>query len=112
MYPPPPLDVRPNLAADIQAGRPVVAFTSAPLAHSLPWPDNLEVSRLADASGIRVKDRPTFILERLNRLTKGRALRAYKAILEANACLAAQVAREICDGSRKIGDQAGRGHEG
>jgi pseudouridine-5'-phosphate glycosidase len=57
-------------------------------------PALLEVGRLADAGGIRVKDLPTFLLERLNRLTKGRTLRAYKAILEANTRLAAQVARE------------------
>src|SRR3974377_963089 len=45
MFPPPPLDVRPEVAAALQAGRPVVAVVSVPIAHSLPWPTNLETAR-------------------------------------------------------------------
>jgi pseudouridine-5'-phosphate glycosidase len=47
---PPPLDVRPDVAAALQAGRPVVALTSAPLTHSLPRPTNLEAHRDAEAA--------------------------------------------------------------
>jgi pseudouridine-5'-phosphate glycosidase len=50
MYPPPPLDIRPDVAAALQAGQPVVAFASAPIAHSLSWPENLEIARLAIAA--------------------------------------------------------------
>jgi pseudouridine-5'-phosphate glycosidase len=50
MHPPPPFDVRPEVAAALQARRPVVALGSAALAHSLPWPDNLETVRLAQAA--------------------------------------------------------------
>jgi pseudouridine-5'-phosphate glycosidase len=45
MFPSPPLDVRPEVAAALQAGQPVVGFVSAPIAHSLPWPANLEAVR-------------------------------------------------------------------
>src|SRR5579859_2856743 len=50
MFPPPPLDVRPDVAAALQAGRPVVALSSAPIAHSLPWPANLEAVHQAEAA--------------------------------------------------------------
>ena len=49
MKPLPPLDVRPEVAAALREGRPVVALTSAPMAHSLPWPINLEAAREAEA---------------------------------------------------------------
>jgi pseudouridine-5'-phosphate glycosidase len=34
-------------------------------------------------------------MEKLNRLTRGKALRAYQAIVVANTRLAAQIAREL-----------------
>ena len=40
MFPPPPLDLRPEVTAALQSGRPVVAMVSAPIAHSIPWPTN------------------------------------------------------------------------
>jgi pseudouridylate synthase len=50
MMQPQPLDVRPDVAAALKAGEPVVGMTSAAIGHSLPWPDNLEVARLADSA--------------------------------------------------------------
>jgi pseudouridine-5'-phosphate glycosidase len=50
MYPAPPLDVRPEVAAALQAAQPVVALVSAPIAQTLPWPVNLETYRLAQAA--------------------------------------------------------------
>src|SRR4051794_27654567 len=50
MYSPPPLDLRPDVAAALEAGLPVVAFASAPIAHSLSWPENLEITRLSEAA--------------------------------------------------------------
>jgi pseudouridine-5'-phosphate glycosidase len=50
MQPAPPLDVRPAVAAALKDGRPVVALVSAPIAHTLPWPTNLEAFRQADAA--------------------------------------------------------------
>src|SRR5579885_694528 len=44
------LDVRPEVAAALRDGRPVVALGSAPLAHSLPWPINLEAARETEAA--------------------------------------------------------------
>src|ERR1700687_3187303 len=50
MQPPPPLDIRPDVAAALQAGRPVVALVSAPIAHTLPWPANVDAFRLTEAA--------------------------------------------------------------
>jgi len=50
MQPPPPLDIRPEVAAALKDGRPVVALVSAPIAHTFPWPANLETVRLAEAA--------------------------------------------------------------
>jgi pseudouridine-5'-phosphate glycosidase len=50
MFPPSPLDIRPEVAAALGSGRPVVALASAPIGHSLPWPTNLETVRQADAA--------------------------------------------------------------
>jgi pseudouridine-5'-phosphate glycosidase len=46
----------------------------------------------ADQEGVVRKDLSLFLMEKLNRLTWGKALKAYQAILIANARLAAQVA--------------------
>src|SRR5690242_12632292 len=45
-----PLDVRPEVAAALREGRPVVALASSPIAHTLPWPINLEAAREAEAA--------------------------------------------------------------
>ncbi len=50
MEPSSPLDIRPEVAAAVREGRPVVALSSAPVAHSLPWPINLEAAREAEAA--------------------------------------------------------------
>jgi pseudouridine-5'-phosphate glycosidase len=47
--PAPPLDVRPEVADALAAGRPVVALESTLIAHGLPWPLNLETARAAEA---------------------------------------------------------------
>jgi pseudouridine-5'-phosphate glycosidase len=44
------LDVRPEVAAALEAGRPVVALESTLIAHGLPWPLNLETARAAEAA--------------------------------------------------------------
>jgi pseudouridine-5'-phosphate glycosidase len=44
------LDVRPEVAAALRAGRPVVALESTLIAHGLPWPLNLETARAAEAA--------------------------------------------------------------
>jgi pseudouridylate synthase len=45
-----PIDVREHVASELQNGQPVVALGTAALAHSLPWPVNLETVRLAEAA--------------------------------------------------------------
>jgi pseudouridine-5'-phosphate glycosidase len=44
------LDVRPEVAAALASGRPVVALESTLIAHGLPWPLNLETARAAEAA--------------------------------------------------------------
>ncbi len=44
------LEVRPEVAASLQADRPVVALESTLIAHGLPWPLNLETARAAEAA--------------------------------------------------------------
>src|SRR5262249_19829807 len=44
----PLLDVRPEVAEALRAGRPVVALESTLIAHGLPWPLNLETARQAE----------------------------------------------------------------
>src|SRR5690349_1378320 len=41
-------DVRPEVAAALAAGRPVVALESTLIAHGLPWPANAETARDAE----------------------------------------------------------------
>src|SRR5262249_26712778 len=43
------LDVRPEVAGALQAGRPVVALESTLITHGLPWPLNLETARAAES---------------------------------------------------------------
>jgi pseudouridine-5'-phosphate glycosidase len=44
------LDIRPAVAAALRDGVPVVALESTLIAHGLPWPDNLETARAAEAA--------------------------------------------------------------
>jgi pseudouridine-5'-phosphate glycosidase len=44
------LDVRPEIADAVRAGRPVVALESTLIAHGLPWPINLETARAAETA--------------------------------------------------------------
>src|SRR5690242_21497005 len=44
------LDIRPEVAAALRAGAPVVALESTLIAHGLPWPDNLTTARAAEAA--------------------------------------------------------------
>lgn len=53
------------------------------------------VEEQADMEGVVRKDLSLFHMDKLNRLTWGKALKAYQAILVANARLAAQVAGEL-----------------
>lgn len=44
------LDIRPEVAEALHAGRPVVALESTLIAHGLPWPINRDTARAADAA--------------------------------------------------------------
>jgi pseudouridine-5'-phosphate glycosidase len=79
------------------AGAMVVQATPAGAALS---PDELipalqAVEKQAADNRVSRRELSPFLMDRLNRLTGGKALRAYQAIVVANARLAAQVAREL-----------------
>jgi pseudouridine-5'-phosphate glycosidase len=44
------LDINPEIAAALQAGRPVVALESTLICHGLPWPVNLETALAAETA--------------------------------------------------------------
>ncbi len=44
------LDIRPEVAAALAAARPVVALESTLISHGLPYPQNVEVARAAEAA--------------------------------------------------------------
>src|SRR6185369_13754114 len=44
------LDVRPEVAAALAAGRPVVALESTLIAHGMPYPRNVQTARDAEAA--------------------------------------------------------------
>src|SRR5690349_12585888 len=44
------LDIRPEVAAALEARRPVVALESTLIAHGLPWPANLETAQAAESA--------------------------------------------------------------
>jgi pseudouridine-5'-phosphate glycosidase len=61
-------------------------------------PDELQpalaaIELQAAREGVREKDLPGFLMDRLNRLAKGKPLKAYQATVVANVRLAAQIAR-------------------
>jgi pseudouridine-5'-phosphate glycosidase len=65
------LDVRPEVADALLAGRSVVALESTLIAHGLPWPANLETARAAEAA-IRAEGAiPATIAVRAGRPTVG-----------------------------------------
>src|ERR1043165_9965111 len=44
------LSIKPEVADALRSGRPVVALESTLIAHSLPWPHNLETAQAAEAA--------------------------------------------------------------
>jgi pseudouridine-5'-phosphate glycosidase len=79
------------------AGVVIAQPTTADMAIS---PDELlpalrSIEEQADKEGVVRKDLSLFLMDKLNRLTRGKALRAYHAVLVANARLAAQIARDL-----------------
>jgi pseudouridine-5'-phosphate glycosidase len=64
-------DVRPDVAAALEAGQAVVALVSTPIAHSLPWPANLETARQAEAVVRQEGAVPAFFAIRAGRIIIG-----------------------------------------
>lgn len=71
MFPPPPVDVRPEVSAAIQGGRPAVGLVSAMIAHSLPWPANLQAARQAEEAARRAGAALAVVAVWNGRLTAG-----------------------------------------
>jgi pseudouridylate synthase len=84
-------------------GRPqaVLVVQPPPAEHALPL---VEVESAVDgalerasSAGVRGGAVTPFLLEAVDRLTNGRSLEANLSLLEANAALAADIARELCE---------------
>jgi pseudouridine-5'-phosphate glycosidase len=61
----------------------------------------LEIER--QAASIHSRDLTPFLTSRLARLTRGKTLAAYKAILTVNATLGARIASQLTEGGRPVG---------
>jgi pseudouridylate synthase len=77
----------PELHADVQAalreGRPVVALSSTPFAHSLPAPVNVETAREVDAVIRREGAVPAFVVVRAGRPMVGPELKVVEEVIGA-----------------------------
>jgi pseudouridine-5'-phosphate glycosidase len=71
MTPSSSLDIRPDVAAAVAAGRPVVGLVTAPLALSLPWPSGLDAARAAEAAVRQEGAVPAFLAVCAGRLAVG-----------------------------------------
>jgi pseudouridine-5'-phosphate glycosidase len=65
------LDVHPEVAEAVRAGRPVVALESTLIAHGLPWPLNLETARAAEETVRREGATPATVAVWCGRPTVG-----------------------------------------
>jgi pseudouridine-5'-phosphate glycosidase len=84
---------------------PEVALEPDDFAHGL-----LEAERQAAYGEVRGKELTPFLMGRLDRLTRGKTVRANQALVVANARLAAQIARHLAEAGEK-GAQGERGLE-
>jgi pseudouridine-5'-phosphate glycosidase len=89
VFAPLPLDVRPEVAAALNAGRPVVAIISVPIAHSLPWPTNLDTARQAEAAVRQEGATPAFVAVWRGRLTVGLEPREVEALARGGSTMRA-----------------------
>jgi pseudouridine-5'-phosphate glycosidase len=103
-----PASTRADTASDVAAmlsmhwdldGAGVVVAQLTPLDAALS-PDELlpalvAVEEQAEKDGVARKDLSPFLMDKLNRLTRGKALRAYQAILVENILLGARISREL-----------------
>jgi pseudouridine-5'-phosphate glycosidase len=116
-----PATLRANTPAEVSAllachwgmsGRGVVVAQPTPAAAALS-PDELhsalmEVEEQAQKGAVWAKDLPPMLMTRLNRLTGGKALRAYQATLVANSRLAAQIGKTLSQSeTAPLPDRAG-----
>jgi pseudouridine-5'-phosphate glycosidase len=95
-----PAEVAALLAAHWSMDGAGIAVTQPTPADAALSPDELipalqTVEQQAADSRVARRELSPFLMDRLNRLTRGKALRAYQSTLVANARLAAQVAREL-----------------
>jgi pseudouridine-5'-phosphate glycosidase len=79
--------------AGVVVAQPVPADVALSPDELLPSLESVE--KQAATNRVARKDLSPFLMDRLNRLTRGKALRAYQAILVGNVRLAAQVAQAL-----------------
>ena len=94
------VDVRPAVAEALKAGRPVVAMVSSPLAHTLPWPANLEAYRQAGAAIQQEGGMLAVVAVWGGRLTVGLNAGEIEVLAKAPACCASRrdLAKAVVEG--------------
>ena len=87
------LDIRPEVAEALAAGRPVVALESTLISHGLPYPENVEVARASEAAVREAGAVPATIAIRDGRVLVGLDDAALEALAAAPAGSVMKAAR-------------------
>ena len=87
------LDIRPEVAEALAAGRPVVALESTLISHGLPYPENVEVARASEAAVREAGAVPATIAIRDGRVLVGLDDSALEALAAAPAGSVMKAAR-------------------
>ena len=92
----PPLEIAPEVAEALAAGRPVVALESTILTHGMPWPRNLEMAQGVEADAERMAQVVVYRRPLEHRAASRRGLRilVYRTIVEQ---LSALTGRPVSD---------------
>jgi len=87
------LSIDPRVAAALRDGRPVVALESTLISHGLPYPQNLEVARAAEAAVVAAGATPATIAIRAGRVLVGLGQDDLEALAKAPAGSVVKAAR-------------------
>lgn len=93
--PHPLLDCRPEVAAALAAGAPVVALESTLIAHGMPWPHNLETAQRVEAEVRRHGAVPATIAVRGGRLKAGLSAGELEALARGGAAVPKASRRDL-----------------
>jgi len=90
-----PLDVAPEVAAALAAGRPVVALESTIITHGMPWPQNLETALRVEAAVRDAGAVPATVAVRAGRLQAGLPAEALEHLARRGLAVAKASRRDL-----------------